>query len=400
MSTPSGTASPHHVNIMYFSHALIPTPPPPQTNEVTTALGAANILLYAGIYTPLKQLSIYNTWVGAVVGAIPPVMGWASAAGSIEPGAAVLAAALFSWQMPHFLALAWLCKADYLRGGFRMISGADLTGRITALPALRHAAYLLPLGAAAHAAGLTTAPFAFEAAVLAAAMCAPAARFLASPSQPAARTLFRASLLYLPLLLIAAVVHRQPNTHTLTVDALADRCAAALEGPPHSGVLPLMRAAGERTLEAGSRLLGFGADSLRELRCPSTVHSDDGRPRASARTSGGGVITTAQITTDGTHSTATTVVVVQRRGPEGQGDPAAVSKQVVVAQAPQGGPAGGGQQQQEGTEDEVTTVKGVGAVGSWRSGLGWWQLNGVGSGGVVQQASSATATSCRQGPPP
>lgn len=70
-----------------------------QTNTLTTTLGVGNILLYAGIYTPLKQLSIANTWVGAVVGAIPPLMGWAAAAGELEPGAWVLAAALFSWQV-------------------------------------------------------------------------------------------------------------------------------------------------------------------------------------------------------------------------------------------------------------------------------------------------------------
>jgi protoheme IX farnesyltransferase len=70
-----------------------------QTNPLTTGLGAANIVLYAGVYTPLKQLSIANTWVGAVVGAIPPLMGWAAAAGQLEPGAWVLAAALFSWQV-------------------------------------------------------------------------------------------------------------------------------------------------------------------------------------------------------------------------------------------------------------------------------------------------------------
>jgi protoheme IX farnesyltransferase len=71
----------------------------PQTNPLTTGLGAANIVLYAGVYTPMKQLSIFNTWVGAVVGAIPPLMGWAAAAGELEPGAWVLAAALFSWQV-------------------------------------------------------------------------------------------------------------------------------------------------------------------------------------------------------------------------------------------------------------------------------------------------------------
>lgn len=88
-------------------------------------LGAANIFLYAGVYTPLKQVSVANTWVGALVGAIPPLMGWAAASGSLEAGSAVLAAALFSWQMPHFLSLAWLCKEDYIRGGFQMLSRID-----------------------------------------------------------------------------------------------------------------------------------------------------------------------------------------------------------------------------------------------------------------------------------
>eukprot|EP00879_Flechtneria_rotunda_P032000 GHRR01035143.1.p1 GENE.GHRR01035143.1~~GHRR01035143.1.p1 ORF type:complete len:286 (+),score=82.84 GHRR01035143.1:134-991(+) len=72
-----------------------------KTNPLATSLGAANILLYAGVYTPLKQLSVWNTWVGAVVGAVPPLMGWAAAAGYLEPGAWVLAAALFSWQVRH-----------------------------------------------------------------------------------------------------------------------------------------------------------------------------------------------------------------------------------------------------------------------------------------------------------
>jgi protoheme IX farnesyltransferase len=70
-----------------------------QANPLTAALGAANIFLYAGVYTPLKQISVANTWVGAVVGAIPPLMGWAAAAGQLEPAAGVLAAALFFWQV-------------------------------------------------------------------------------------------------------------------------------------------------------------------------------------------------------------------------------------------------------------------------------------------------------------
>ena len=70
-----------------------------QGNGLTAALGAANIGLYAGVYTPLKVVSIANTWVGAVVGAVPPLMGWAAAAGRLDPGSAVLASALYLWQV-------------------------------------------------------------------------------------------------------------------------------------------------------------------------------------------------------------------------------------------------------------------------------------------------------------
>ena len=87
-----------------------------QTNSTTAALGAANIALYAGVYTPLKQLSVVNTWVGAVVGAVPPLMGWAAAAGYLDAGAAILGAGLYFWQLPHFMALAWMCRADYAGG--------------------------------------------------------------------------------------------------------------------------------------------------------------------------------------------------------------------------------------------------------------------------------------------
>ena len=72
---------------------------PLQTNALTAGLGAANIVLYAGVYTPLKQLSVANTWVGALVGAVPPLMGWAAAADELTPGAWLLAGALFSWQV-------------------------------------------------------------------------------------------------------------------------------------------------------------------------------------------------------------------------------------------------------------------------------------------------------------
>lgn len=85
----------------------------PQANPTTAALGVSNIALYAGVYTPLKQLTWLNTWVGSLVGAIPPAMGWTAAGGPATVGALILPAALFIWQIPHFLGLAWLYAADY-----------------------------------------------------------------------------------------------------------------------------------------------------------------------------------------------------------------------------------------------------------------------------------------------
>lgn len=97
-------------------------------NPLTAVLGGANIFLYAGVYTPLKRISISNTvptlhqvcpdmfqWVGSVVGAIPPIMGWTAAMGTIDPPAVLLGAILFAWQFPHFNALSWNLRGDYSR---------------------------------------------------------------------------------------------------------------------------------------------------------------------------------------------------------------------------------------------------------------------------------------------
>lgn len=182
-----------------------------QTNNLTAGLGAANIALYAAVYTPLKVISISNTWVGAVVGAIPPLMGWAAAAGQLDLGSLVLASTLYFWQMPHFMALAWMCREDYARGGYRMLSQVDATGRRTAACALRNCIYLLPVGMLAAALGITTNAFAYESAFVSGAMTLAAAAFYSSPTNAAARTLFRASLVHLPLFMAALLAHRVPQ---------------------------------------------------------------------------------------------------------------------------------------------------------------------------------------------
>lgn len=118
--------------------------------------------------------------------------------------------------MPHFLALAWMCQDDYVRGGFKMLPSIDPTGRRTAAVALRHCALLMPLGAVAVALHVASPWFAGEAALLAGAMAAGALSFRAQPTAAGARKLFRGSLLYLPLLLAALAVHREPNRHDVT----------------------------------------------------------------------------------------------------------------------------------------------------------------------------------------
>eukprot|EP00798_Chlamydomonas_sp_ICE-L_P015208 gene15208-21284_t len=197
-------------------------------------------------------------------------MGWAAASGQLEVGASVLAAALFSWQMPHFLALAWLCKDDYIRGGFSMLSKFDPIGRRTAITSLRHCLYLAPIGLLAYWAELTTQPFAWEAAGLAAIFGAYAALFAVSPSQQAARKMFRASLLYLPLLLLGLVVHRLPNEHTMDADAVCMKARAMLVG------VPWLIDAAKVVEDVGSGVIGMGsdlADSLwaNKMKCPSKV---------------------------------------------------------------------------------------------------------------------------------
>eukprot|EP00897_Mesotaenium_endlicherianum_P008378 jgi/Mesen1/7569/ME000392S06829 len=192
-----------------------------QTNDLTAGLGAANVALYTLVYTPLKQLHPINTWVGAVVGAIPPLMGWAAATNQLDPGAYVLAGAVYLWQMPHFMALAWMCRQDYAAGGYKMLSFVDKTGRRTAAVALRNCLYLAPLGFLAHHWGVTSAWFAAENLVLTGGMALAAASFYRQPSAETARKMFRGSLVFLPLLMASMLVHRSPNRAHDTADLAA-----------------------------------------------------------------------------------------------------------------------------------------------------------------------------------
>ncbi|XP_042473110.1 protoheme IX farnesyltransferase, mitochondrial-like [Zingiber officinale] len=182
-----------------------------KANYLAAGLAASNLVLYAFVYTPLKQIHPINTWVGAVVGAIPPLLGWAAASGEVSLNSMILPAALYYWQIPHFMALAYLCRDDYITGGFRMFTLADASGQRTALVSLRNCLYLLPLGFLAYDWGLTSKWFALESTLVTMGISIGALLFVRDRSSKNARRMFHGSLIYLPVFMSALLLHRLPN---------------------------------------------------------------------------------------------------------------------------------------------------------------------------------------------
>ena len=123
-------------------------------NPLTALLGLANIVIYSLVYTPLKPRTSLCTLVGAICGALPPIMGWTGAGNSISLGAMLLGTILFLWQIPHFLSLVWVCRDDYAKAGFRMLPLIDPGGHLTCLMIVLYSLALLPLGLAVTFAGL------------------------------------------------------------------------------------------------------------------------------------------------------------------------------------------------------------------------------------------------------
>uniref|UniRef100_A0A6I8RIN7 Protoheme IX farnesyltransferase, mitochondrial n=1 Tax=Xenopus tropicalis TaxID=8364 RepID=A0A6I8RIN7_XENTR len=169
-------------------------------NPLTGALGAFNIFLYTCCYTPMKRLSIANTWVGAVVGALPPVMGWTAATGSLDAGALLLGAILYSWQFPHFNALSWNLREDYSRGGYRMMSVTHplMCRRV----ALRHCLALIGLSTLAPALDVTTWTFPIISLPINLYISYLGYRFYKDADRSSSRKLFFCSLWHLPMLLL------------------------------------------------------------------------------------------------------------------------------------------------------------------------------------------------------
>jgi protoheme IX farnesyltransferase len=203
------------------------------TNWLTTGLSLFTILLYVLVYTPLKVRTPFNTAVGAVCGAVPPMMGWTAGAGRLELGAWILFGILFFWQVPHFLSLAWLYRADYERGGFRMMPSVDRDGGLTGRLAVLYAAALLPITAALSWIGLSGTVFLVCSQLLGVGFALVGWKFLQLRSQTAARRLFLASIIYLPLLMVLMVGDRNVPPTPAGRGAQA-RVATTVESSPAS----------------------------------------------------------------------------------------------------------------------------------------------------------------------
>ena len=174
-------------------------------NLLTSVIGAVTFLSYLFIYTPLKRVTWLNTAVGAVPGALPPLMGWTAARGELSGQGWALFAILAFWQMPHFFAIAWMYRDEYAKAGFKMLPVIDPDGRRTGQQAVSHALALLVVSLSPFVFKMAGTTYLAAALVLGVGYLGCAIQFLQQLTRARARKLFLASIIYLPLLLAAMI---------------------------------------------------------------------------------------------------------------------------------------------------------------------------------------------------
>jgi len=177
-------------------------------NPLTGLLGLTVIAGYLFAYTPLKTRTSLSTMVGAFPGAVPPLIGWAAARGSVGLEAWVLFAILFLWQFPHFLAIAWMYREDYSRAGILMLPVVEPDGRVTGQQIVVYTLLLLPVSLLPTALGISGKVYLYGAIVLGLLFLYSSVRAAFSKSRQEARRLLLASVIYLPLLFILMVLNR------------------------------------------------------------------------------------------------------------------------------------------------------------------------------------------------
>lgn len=171
------------------------------TNVLACALAVATSVLYLGAYTPLKQRTTLATAVGAFPGALPPLIGWAAATGSLSFGAWVLFAILFLWQFPHFLSIAWMYREDYARAGIQMLPVIDTSGDVTYRQIIVSSAFLIPVSLLMSVGKITGPYYFFGAVILGLALLQVCFWANRSRTNVRAKWLMHATVAHIPLLL-------------------------------------------------------------------------------------------------------------------------------------------------------------------------------------------------------
>jgi len=175
-------------------------------NWLTAFLGAFTLTSYIFVYTPLKRVSTICTIIGAIPGAVPPLMGWTAATNELALGGWIAFAILFLWQLPHFMAISWMYREDYARGGFVMLSTLDENGAAVARQAIYYSLALLAVSVTPSLLGMTGAIYLAGAAICGAALLAASIRFFFDRGMRNARSLFMISNLYLLTVMLLLVV--------------------------------------------------------------------------------------------------------------------------------------------------------------------------------------------------
>jgi protoheme IX farnesyltransferase len=180
-----------------------------KVNDLTALLGLSALVSYVIMYTPLKRVTSLCTVVGAIPGAIPPLMGWAAAQNQIGPGGWMLFSILFLWQMPHFLAIGWIYREDYARAGFPMLSVIDPQGESTGLMAVAYAMALVPVSLLPTYLHLAGPIYFWTALVLSLAFLGYSLALARHKNLRNAKGLFWYSITYLPLLFLVMALDKK-----------------------------------------------------------------------------------------------------------------------------------------------------------------------------------------------
>jgi protoheme IX farnesyltransferase len=175
-------------------------------NLLAALVAVTTLVIYLAVYTPLKRRSAISTLVGAVPGALPPLIGWTAGRGAIDAGGWTLFAIVFLWQIPHFMAIAWIYRDDYRLAGFPMLPVIEPDGARTGRQAVLYALALVPVSLVPALVGIAGPAYFWFALALSASFLALSARFAASRSEARARALFYGSLVYLPLIWAAMIL--------------------------------------------------------------------------------------------------------------------------------------------------------------------------------------------------